>query len=72
MAGITLADAESKLSTWLAADDAVATGQEYYIGTRRLRRADADEIRKNIDYWETKVNKLSRGGGVRITGATPV
>lgn len=71
MAGITLEQAESKLSAWMAADDAVANSQEYYIGGRRLRRADAAEIRANIDYWESKVSKLSRGG-VRITGATPI
>jgi len=70
MAGITLAQAEAKLTTWLAADDAVANSQEYYIGSRRMRKADAAEIRANIDYWEEKVNKLSRGG-IRITGATP-
>ena len=73
MAGITLTQAETKLATWIAADDAVAKSQEYSIGTRKLRRADIAEIRANIDYWDAKVVKLSAGrSGPRITGATPI
>lgn len=71
MAGITLAQAEAKLQTWLDAEDAVATGQEYSIGGRRLSRANLDEIRKTIDYWEKKVLRLTRGG-IRVRGVTPV
>lgn len=70
MAGITLTQAQEKLNVWMAADDAVATGQEYAMGARRLTRANAAEIRENITYWENKVVRLSRGG-IRITGATP-
>lgn len=70
MAGITLAQAETALAAWLAADAAVATGQSYRIelpsgGSRELTRADAEEIRKNIDYWDGKVKKLSAEGTSR-------
>lgn len=34
-----------KLNTWLAAEEAVATGQSYQIGTRMLTRADLKQIR---------------------------
>ena len=72
MAGITLAQAEAKLSSWMAADDAVASGQSYSIGGRSLTRANAGEIRDNIDYWERKVIRLSNGrGGVRVRYAAP-
>ncbi|MFK5951775.1 MAG: DUF6148 family protein [Desulfobacterium sp.] len=70
MAGITLSQAEAKLTTWMAAEDAVATSQAYSIGARQLTRANLKEIRETIDYWEQKVNRLSRGG-IRITGGTP-
>ena len=72
MAGITLEQAESKLSTWLDAEDAVAASQSYSISGRMLTRANLKEIRETIDYWERKVHKLSRGGGIKITGATPL
>ena len=76
MAGITLAQAEAQLAIWLAADTAVASGQSYTIGGRSLNRANAAEIRTNIDYWDSKVQKLtasaSSSGGIRVRGVTPV
>jgi len=73
MAGITLAQAQAQLDTWLAADTAVASGQEYEIdtgsGRRRLKRADAAEIRQRVDYWDGKVKLLtpaSAGGRRRV------
>ena len=60
MAGITLAQAEAKLTLWMEADDAVARNQSYSIGNRSLTRADADEIRDNINFWEGKVARLDR------------
>ena len=68
---ITLAQAEAKLELWMAADDAVATGQSYSIGTRALTRANSREIRDNISFWADQVNKLTRGG-IRVRGATPL
>jgi len=70
MAGITLAQAQAKLTAWMAADAAVASGQSYTIGGRSLTRAQSAEIRNNIDYWEAKVKKLTRGGLI-IKGITP-
>jgi hypothetical protein len=74
MPGITLEQAQAQLDTWLAANSAVARGQEYEIdtgsgGRRRLKRADAGEIRQQIDYWDGKVKSLTpaAGGGRRRT-----
>lgn len=69
-AGITLAQAESQLATWLAADSAVASGQGYSIAGRSLNRANASEIRENIEYWDRQVKRISRGG-ISMKGATP-
>lgn len=68
MAGITLAQAEAKLTTWMDAEDKIAQGQEYQIGARRLKRADLAEVREQITYWNGWVNKLSNGGGARVRG----
>lgn len=70
MAGITLAQAQAQLTAWLAASTAVATGQAYSIAGRSLTRANAAEIRNQIDYWDSKVKTLSRGGRA-IRGVTP-
>lgn len=64
--GLSLADAQAKLTLWMAADDAVAQGQSYTIqgtsGARSLTRINADEIRKNITFWSAIVARLDRGG----------
>ena len=44
-----------KLNTWLAAEEAVATGQSYQIGTRMLTRADLKQIRAQMEYWAAKL-----------------
>lgn len=46
---------QQKLNTWLKAEEKVATGQEYQIGTRKLTRADLKEIRNEMEYWGGKL-----------------
>ena len=48
---------EKKLEVWLAAEEAVATGQKYQIGTRMLTRADLAEVRKEMEYWAQKLQE---------------
>ena len=73
MAGITLAQAEAKLTTWMAALDKIAAGQSYSISSggssRTLTRANLDEVQRQIDYWDAKVKSLTRGG-ISVRGAT--
>lgn len=63
MAGITLAQAEAKLTLWLAAEESLAVSQSYEIeveGNRRsLTRADLAEVGKRITYWQGWVTRLS-------------
>jgi len=56
-----LSTARAHLASWLAADTAVSKSQSYQMGQRSLSRADAKEIRTNIDYWQGKVNQLESG-----------
>lgn len=75
MAGITLAQAETQLAAWLAASEAIATGQSYTIstgaGSRNLQRADLADVQAQIQYWDAQVKRLTRGG-IRVRGATIV
>jgi len=50
----------------------VAAGQSYSISGRSLNRANLGEIRESIKFWEALVQRLSRGGGIRVRGITPV
>jgi len=70
MARITLAEAETHLTTWLDADKAVAKGQSFSISGKTYTRADAQVIRENIEFWDRYVKRLSRGG-IKIFGGTP-
>lgn len=55
MAGITKQVAQEHLDVWLEAEAAIATGQSYQIGSRTLTRANLDEVRKTITFWNNKV-----------------
>lgn len=59
MAGITLTQAEERLSLYLDAETKVLQGQSYRIGERQLTRADLSEIRAGIDIWDARVKALS-------------
>jgi len=76
MAGITLAQAEAQLTSWLAASTAVASGQSYTIGGRSLTRADARAIQQQIEFWDKKCEQLSGSSNVtrtiKVYGGTPV
>ena len=76
MAGITLAQAEAQLSSWLAASTAVASGQSYTIGARSFTRADAKAIQQQIEYWDKKCQELGGTSNVartiKVYGGTPV
>lgn len=74
--GITLAQAKTSLAAWMTADAALASGaQSTRISTggtdRQLTRTDAAEIRKNIEYWDTKVRQLAGGNTIRVFGVIP-
>ena len=63
MAGLTQAQAETNLTAWVAASEAVAVNQSYTIGDRTLTRANAAWIEKMILFWDGQVQRLSRTRG---------
>ncbi len=48
---------EQKLNTWLAAEESIATGQSYQIGTRSLTRADLEDVRAEMEYWAGRLQE---------------
>ncbi len=71
MSGLTLEQAEAQLAAWLKASEMVSRSQAYTIatenGSRSLTRADAQEIRAQITFWDTQIQRLTRRG-IRATG----
>lgn len=67
---------EEKLKTWLAAEEAIATGQSYQIGTRMLTRANLKQVREQMEYWAGKLAEAeaeeTRTGRNRIFRFVPL
>ena len=56
---------KKKVETWLRAEEAIATSQEYKIGTRTLTRADLDMVRDELEFW---MDKLAEAEAVESSG----
>ena len=71
MAGISLAQAQAQLNTYLAAETAVLGSQSYEIAGRKLTRANLAEIQKGVELWNQRVQQLSRRAGGRSIAIVP-
>lgn len=71
MAGITLEQAQTQLAKYLAAEEAVLTGQSYEINGRMLERADLKAIQQGIDIWNARVEQMSAKASGRRRAISP-
>ena len=64
-----------RLKIWLAAEEAIATGQRYQIEGRSLTRADLYDVRKELEYWAGKLaeaeSEEQSGGYIRAYHFVP-
>ena len=58
--GITLEMAQKHLEEWVEAELEITTHQSYRLGNETLTMAVLDAVRRNIDYWNAKVEELLR------------
>lgn len=72
MAGITLAQAQTQLDAYLAAETAVLSGQKYEIAGRMLQRADIGLIQNGITTWNARVITLNNQANGRGRSRTVV
>ncbi len=76
MAAFSVALCKRKVDTWLAAEQAIATGQRYQIDSRMLTRADLRAVREELEYWSGKLAEAEasekRGGRNRIYAFVPL
>lgn len=64
-------EVKERLQMWLDAEAAVATGQAYQIGSRRLDRANLYQIREQIKFWQRELLKVQGKRRGRITRIVP-
>lgn len=64
-----------RLQIWLAAEEAISTGQRYQIDDRSLTRADLYDVRKEIEFWEGRLAVAAaeeqHGGRIRAFRFVP-
>lgn len=67
MTGITLAQAQSQLEAYLAAEQKILLGQKVAIDGQELTRANLDAVQAGITAWDARVKSLtaSRRGRMR-------
>ncbi len=66
MAIFTKAEKARQIALWQEVLEKVSRGQEYTMGTRRLRRADLPEIRSTLDWLDgqSTVEDVRSGQGL--------
>jgi hypothetical protein len=71
---LTLIQAEAQLAKYLAAEEAVLSGQSCRLnagGTdRELTRADLAKIQLGIETWNRRCIQLGRSNGIMVRGVT--
>lgn len=72
MANEALERARRRLELYYKAEEAILTGQEYTIGSKKLRRADLSDVQAMISKLEKDVKALESGGKNRAVRAVPL
>lgn len=74
MAGITLAQAEAKLTLYLAALDKIVLGQKVEIDGQAITRANLADVERAITFWDSRVKQLasSAAGRGRMRTVAPI
>lgn len=69
---LELERAEKRLNLYYKAEEAILSGQEYSLGSRKLRRADLSEVQSMIRTLEKEVKSLEAGGKNIVVRAVPL
>lgn len=67
-----LLTARSRLEAYLKAESAILTSQEYWMGSKRLRRADLEDVQKKITELQREIARLETGGKNKMVRVIPV
>lgn len=72
MAGITLAQAEEKLTYWMTIEGQLGPNESVTINGTTFKRHQLQDIQKQITYWNRMVQTLNRSAGVRVRQVVPL
>lgn len=74
MAGITLAQAQTKLEAYLAAEEKILLGQAVQIDGQTLTRANLEMVQRGVAAWDSRVKQLTTAasGRGRMRSIAPI
>lgn len=72
MPTITLAQAEAKLTAYLAAEEKILLRQAADLNGRSLTFADLRAVQAGVSLWQLRVDRLSRTGGLKTRQVVPL
>jgi len=64
--------ARNRLSAYLKAETAILTSQEYWMGSKRMRRADLEDVQKKIKELQREIARLESGGKNKMARVIPM
>lgn len=64
--------AKDRLNAYLDAEIKILTSQEYRIGSRSFRRADLEDVQKNIKSLQNEIARLESGGKNKAVRGVPL
>ncbi len=64
--------ARNRLNAYLKTEAAILTSQEHQMGTKRLRRADLDDVQKKIKELQNEIARLESGGKNKVVRVVPI
>lgn len=66
MSAFTEEICQQKIEKYLEAIDRVLLNQSYSISGKSYTRANLKELEEALQFWERRLARASRGGGVKI------
>lgn len=72
MAGITLAQAEERLTYWMTIEGQLGPNESVTINGTTFNRHQLQDIQKQITYWNRMVQQLTRTSGIRLRQVVPL
>jgi hypothetical protein len=72
MAAITLAQAETRLALYLAAEEKILKGQKVEMDGKSLTRADLGLVQQGVATYNGMVSNLTRSDSIRVMRVVPL
>ncbi|WFR55367.1 DUF6148 family protein [Anaerocolumna sp. AGMB13025] len=67
-----LSIAKDRLTAYLKAEETILINQEYWMGSKRFRRADLEDVQSKIKELQNEIARLEAGGKNKMVRVVPI